>query len=195
MHFNVTSEQAAFEQLARQFARDKVAPQAAAIDARDEFPADLVREAGALGLMGVTAPTEWGGAGLDQVSYVLAREQVARASATLAVILVVNNSLVVEPLVRFGTDEQKERWLPALARGEQVGAFALSEEEAGTDAANQQTVAAREEGGYRLNGRKTWVTCASNASLVIVFASVPHDADEAGGPVSAFVVPVDAPGL
>jgi alkylation response protein AidB-like acyl-CoA dehydrogenase len=153
MHFNLTPEQAAFQQAARGFAREKVAPRAAAIHERDEFPVDLVKEAGAHGLMGVTIPKEWGGAGADCVSYVLALEEVAHASATLAVILVVNNSLVVEPLLRFGSEDQKRRWLPRLARGEQVGAFALSEEEAGTDAANQQTTAARlPGGGFRLAG-------------------------------------------
>ncbi|MGE5357948.1 MAG: acyl-CoA dehydrogenase family protein [Bacteroidales bacterium] len=194
MHFNLTSEQARFEQVARDFARNAVAPLAQAIDERDEFPAALAREAGGLGLMGVTVPRQWGGAGLDTVSYVLALEQVARASATMAVILVVNNSLVVEPLARFGSDDQKARWLAPLARGEQVGAFALSEEEAGTDAANQQTVAVRADRGFRLNGRKTWVTCASHASVIIVFATL-ADERRPDGAVSAFLVPADSPGL
>jgi butyryl-CoA dehydrogenase len=197
MHFNLSAEQAQFEQVARTFARDKVAPLAAAIDERDEFPAELVKEAGALGLMGVSVPTKWGGAGLDYVSYVLALEQVARASATMAVILVVNNSLVVEPLLRFGTDEQKERWLRPLARGEKVGSFALSEEEAGTDAANQHTAAAPAgDGGFRLTGRKTWVTCASAADVVIVFAvEGQHEPGTGGHDVSAFLVPTGSDGL
>ncbi len=194
MHFTLTAEQAAFQQTARTFAREKVAPVAAAIDERDQFPVDLVRSAGTLGLMGVTIPSEWGGAGLDYVSYVLALEEVARASATLAVILVVNNSLVAEPLFRFGTDEQKRRWLRALASGEQVGAFALSEEDAGTDAANQQTTAAHVPGGgYQLAGRKTWVTCATNASVAIVFGGEPTATGKR--PVSAFLLPLDAPGV
>jgi alkylation response protein AidB-like acyl-CoA dehydrogenase len=194
MHFNLTPEQAAFQQAARGFAREKVAPRAAAIDERDEFPADLVKEAGAHGLMGVTIPKEWGGAGADYVSYVLALEEVARASATLAVILVVNNSLVVEPLLRFGSEDQKRRWLPRLARGEQVGAFALSEEEAGTDAANQQTAATPlPGGGFRLAGRKTWVTCAAAADLALVFAG---EASATGKrAVSAFLLPMDARGV
>jgi butyryl-CoA dehydrogenase len=201
MEFNLTPAQAAFRQQARTFARDRVAPVAAAIDESDEFPVDLVRAAGALGLAGVTIPRAWGGAGLDYITYVVALEEIARASATLAVILVVNNSLVAEPIFRFGTDEQKRRWLRPLASGEQVGAFALSEEEAGTDAANQQTSAARLlDDGYRLTGRKTWVTCATHANVAIVFGSEAPAAGTAATatgkrPVSAFLLPLDTPGV
>ncbi len=194
MHFNLTAEQARFQQAARAFAREKVARAAAAIDERDEFPSELVKQAGTLGLMGVRIPVEWGGAGLDHVAYALALEEVARASATLAVILVVNNSLVVEPILRFGSDGQKRRWLAPLARGEQGGAFALSEEEAGTDAANQQTAAVRRpDGGYQLSGRKTWVTCATNADVAIAFAAETSTVGKR--PVSAFLVPMDTRGL
>jgi alkylation response protein AidB-like acyl-CoA dehydrogenase len=194
MHFTLTPEQLAFQQAARRFARETVAPLAAAIDERDEFPADLVKAAGARGLMGVTIPTAWGGAGRDYVSYALALEEIARASATLAVILVVNNSLVSEPLLRFGSEDQKRTWLPRLASGERVGAFALSEEDAGTDAANQQTAAASlPGGGFRLTGRKTWVTCAAAADLVLVFAG---EAGQTGKrAVSAFLVPMNARGV
>src|SRR5512142_1620602 len=115
MHFNLTPEQAAFQRAARTFAREQVAPLAAGIDERDEFPIDLVREAGKRGFTGVSVPKEWGGAGADYVSYVLALEEIARASASFAVILVVANSLVAEPLHRFGSDEQKRRWLRPLA--------------------------------------------------------------------------------
>jgi butyryl-CoA dehydrogenase len=194
MHFNVSPEQAAFQQAARRFAREAVAPVAAAIDERDEFPTDVVKQAGALGFMGVTIAKDWGGAGLDYLSYTLALEEIARASATLAVILVVNNSLVVEPLARFGTGGQKERWLRALATGQSIGGFALSEEDAGTDAANQQTIAeAIPGGGFRLNGRKTWVTCAAVADVLIMFAG---EASATGKrPVSAFLVPADTRGV
>jgi butyryl-CoA dehydrogenase len=194
MHFNLTPEQAAFQQAARRFARERVAPVAAAIDERDEFPVDVVREAGAAGFMGATIPKEWGGAGVDYVSYALALEEIARASATLAVILVVNNSLVVEPLHRFGSEAQKKRWLRSLASGERVGAFALSEEDAGTDAANQQTeAAALPGGGFRLSGRKTWVTCASAADLVIVFSGEASTTGKRA--VSAFLLPMETPGV
>ncbi len=194
MQFNLTPEQAAFQQAARKFARERVAPAAAAIDERDQFPIELVKESGARGFMGATIPKEWGGAGADYVAYALALEEIARASATLAVILVVNNSLVVEPLARFGSEAQKQRWLGPLARGERVGAVALAEEDAGTDAANQQTEAlALPSGGYHLRGRKTWVTCAEAADVVIVFsAEGPATGKRA---VSAFLVPLDTPGI
>ena len=194
MHFNLSPDQASFQQAARRFARERVAPAAAAIDERDEFPMELVKEAGALGFMGATIPKEWGGAGADYVGYALALEEIARASATLAVILVVSNSLVVEPLLRFGSEAQKTRWLRALARGERLGSFALSEEDAGTDAANQQTEAvALPGGGFRLSGRKTWVTCGVAADLVIVFSAEASPAGKRA--VSAFLLPMDAPGI
>ena len=141
MILELTPEQEAFRRATEQFARTRVAPRAAAVDESDEFPAELVREAGALGLSGTTIPREWGGAGRQYVSFALGLETIAYASATLAVILAVNNSLVAEVIARFGTDDQKRRWLREVASGTVVGAFALSEEHAGTDAANQQTIA------------------------------------------------------
>jgi butyryl-CoA dehydrogenase len=188
-----TGRQAAFADRARQFADTEVAPCAAAIDAANTFPRDLVARAGALGLMGVTIPEAWGGAGQDDVAYVLALEAVARASATVAVILSVNTSLVAETLLRHGTDAQRERWLRPLARGAVVGAFALSEAEAGSDAANQQTVAVADGAGYRLRGSKVWVANAEVADLVIVFASTRPDLRGRG--ISAFLVPMASPGL
>jgi alkylation response protein AidB-like acyl-CoA dehydrogenase len=188
----------AFAARARAFADAEVAPLAAQIDDRDEFPRDLVRRCGELGLMGVTIPTEWGGAGQDYVSYVLAVEAIARASATLAVILAVNNSLVAEVILAFGTDEQKQRWLRPLASGAAVGAFALSEEQAGTDAANQRTRVWLDGFGFRLDGEKVWVANATAADIAIVFAATPPDvgADMGGrGSISAFLVPLDAPGI
>lgn len=193
MRLELTPEQEAFYQSVAGFAREVVAPTAAWIDASGEFPVPLVKEAGALGLLGVTIPREWGGAGRDYVSYALAIEAVARASATLAVILAVHNSLVAEPIARFGTEAQKARWLRDLASGRALGAFALSEEHAGTDAANQQTAVERDGDGYRLRGRKIWVANASAADLVIVFAATTPGIGGRG--VSAFLVPMDAPGL
>jgi len=188
-----TERQQAFAARAHAFAADAVAPQAAAIDADDAFPRALVSEAGALGLMGVTIPEAWGGAGEDDVAYVLALEAVARASATVAVILSVNNSLVAETLLRHGTEAQREQWLRRLARGDAIGAFALSEAEAGSDAANQQTTAITDGVGYRLRGTKVWVANAEAADVAIVFASTRPDLRARG--ISAFLVPMDAPGL
>ena len=193
MRLELTADQEAFRQSVQQFADTAVKPRAAEIDESDQFPRDLVGQAADLGLMGVTVPPEWGGAGRDYVSYSIAIEAVATASATLAVILAVNNSLVAEVLARFGSDTQKRRWLRALASGEALGAFALSEENAGTDAANQETTATADEDGYRLQGRKIWVANAVEADVVVVFAAT--EPGIGGRGVSAFLVPSDAPGL
>jgi alkylation response protein AidB-like acyl-CoA dehydrogenase len=193
MFLQPSSEHLAFRDTVAAFARERVEPAAAEIDERDRFPVELVREAAALGLMGITIPRAHGGAGRDYVSLALAIEALARASATLAVIATVNNCLVAEVVAHFGTDAQKDRWLRPLATGEVIGAFALTEPEAGTDAANQQTRAAFDGEGYRIDGRKVWVANAAAASVVIVFAST--QADISGRGVSAFLVPMDTPGL
>ena len=193
MRLELTSDQATFQQSVQAFARDIVAPRAAAIDVSDAFPADLVAQAADLGLMGVTIPVEWGGAGRDYVSYALAVEAVGAASATLAVILAVNNSLVAEVVARFGSDAQRARWLRLLATGESVGAFALSEVNAGTDAANQETTASRDGDRYVLRGGKVWVANAAVADVLLIFAAT--EPGIGGRGVSAFLVPSDAPGL
>jgi alkylation response protein AidB-like acyl-CoA dehydrogenase len=193
MHLEPTPDQRDFERQIRAFAEAEVAPQAARIDESDEFPRDLVRRCGEHGLMGVTIPQEWGGAGRDYVSYVLALEAVARASATLAVILAVNNSLVAEAILEYGTQEQKQRWLRPLASGACIGAFALSEQDAGTDAANQQTRVALDGVDLRLNGNKVWVANATAADVAIVFAATQPDIGGRG--ISAFLVPLDSPGI
>jgi alkylation response protein AidB-like acyl-CoA dehydrogenase len=193
MILELSNEQEAFSRNVAAFAAERVAPEAAAIDERGVFPRSLVSQAAALGLMGISVPREWGGAGLDYVSYVVALEALARASAVMAVIAAVNNSLVVEPLSQFGTDVQKETWLRRLASGQSIGAFALSEEHAGSDAANQQTIAVIDDRGYVLNGRKVWVANAEAADLVIVFAATQPNVKGRG--VSAFLVPIDTPGV
>jgi butyryl-CoA dehydrogenase len=193
MQLAPTSEQLAFQARVAAFARERVAPQAASIDERNVFPRELVAEAGALGLMGVTVSPEWGGAGRDYVSYVLAVEALARESATLSVIVTVNNSLVAEVVERFGSDEQKERWLRPLASGKSVGAFALSEADAGTDAANQHTRGTLDGEGYRLDGEKVWVANAEAADVAVVFAASQPDVASRG--ISAFLVPMDSPGI
>jgi butyryl-CoA dehydrogenase len=193
MKLELSEQQKAFQAAVQAFARERVAPQAAAIDESGAFPRDLVREVAALGLMGVTIASEWGGAGKDYVSYALAVEALANASAVVAVIASVNNSLVAEPIARFGSDAQKDTWLRRLASGEALGAFALSEEHAGSDAANQQTVARLDESGYTLNGRKVWVANAAAADLVLVFATTQGGLRGRG--ISAFLVPMDSAGM
>lgn len=193
MHLELTDAQKQYQQQVAAFASERVAPTAADIDEQGTFPLALVRDAAKLGLMGVTIPEASGGAGRDYVSYAVAIEALARASAVLAVIAAVNNSLVAEPIAEFGTDAQKHTWLRRLATGAAIGAFALSEENAGSDAANQQTSARLDDQGYVINGRKVWVANAEAAELVIVFAATQPGLGGRG--VSAFLVPMDTPGI
>ena len=193
MILELSDAQKDFQRQVAAFARDRVSAAAAGIDESGAFPRELVKEAAALGLMGVTIPETSGGAGRDYVSYAIAIEELARASAVLAVIAGVNNSLVAEPLAEFGSDAQKQTWLARLASGETLGAFALSEEHAGSDAANQQTVARLDDRGYVIDGRKVWVANAAAAGLVIVFAATQPGTKGRG--ISAFLVPIDSAGV
>jgi butyryl-CoA dehydrogenase len=193
MILELTAEQKAFQASTERFAREIVAQRAAGIDKSGEFPADVMHAAAAQGLLGVTVPKAWGGLGRDYVSYALAIEAIARASATVAVSLSVTNSLVAEVIAHAGRDAQRERWLRVLARGEAIGAFALSEPDAGTDAANQQTKAVKSGDGYRITGKKVWVANAEDASVVIVFARTRPGLRGQG--ITAFLVPMDAPGI
>jgi alkylation response protein AidB-like acyl-CoA dehydrogenase len=189
----LTAQQLAFRGAVEQFAASVVAPRAAAIDETGEFPADVIKAAAREGLLGITIPKAWGGLGLDYVSYVIAIEALARASATVAASLVVHNSLVAELIAHAGRAPQKERWLRSLAAGEAVGAFALSEPEAGTDAANQTSRAVRTGSGYRISGRKVWVANADAASVAIVFACTRPGLRGQG--VTAFLVPMSDSGI
>ncbi len=193
MILELTAEQEAFQRQVEAFARDVVSLRAAGIDKSGEFPADVMHAAAAHGLLGVTIPRAWGGAGRDYVSYALAIEAVARASATVAVSLSVTNSLVAEVIAHAGREPQRERWLRALASGEAIGAFALSEPDAGTDAANQKTKAVKSGDGYRITGRKVWVANAEEASVAIVFARTRPGLRGLG--VTAFLVPMATPGI
>jgi butyryl-CoA dehydrogenase len=193
MDLELSAEQRAYVDAVAAFARDRVEPQAASIDETARFPVELARAAFALGLGAATIPRELGGAAHDYVTYALAIEALARASAALAVIVAVHNSLVAEPIAEFGTTAQKETWLRRLATGEAIGAFALSEEHAGSDAANQQTVARLDERGYVINGSKVWVANAEVADVAVVFAATQPRSRGRG--ITAFLVPMDTPGL
>lgn len=193
MILELTDRQQAFRTAVEKFAAAAVAPRAAAIDETGEFPADVIGAAAREGLLGVTIPKAWGGLGLDYVSYVVAIEAIARASATVAASLIVHNSLVAELIAHAGRAPQKERWLRRLAAGEAIGAFALSEVEAGTDAANQTSRAARTANGYRISGRKVWVANADAAALAIVFACTRPGLRGQG--VTAFLVPMADRGI
>lgn len=193
MDFEVSEDDRAYVARVAGFARERVAPLAASVDESGRFPLELVRESFARGLSRITLSRELGGEGRDYVTYASAIEALACASATLAVIVVVQNSLVAEPIGRFGSAAQKESWLTSLANGTAIGAFALSEEHAGSDAANQQTVARLDHRGYVITGKKVWVANAEAADVAIVFVATQPDARGRG--VSAFLVPMDAPGL
>jgi alkylation response protein AidB-like acyl-CoA dehydrogenase len=193
MQLELTSDQKAFRERIDQFAREVVAPRAASIDKTGEYPADVMHAAAGHGLLGVTIPKAWGGAGRDYLSYALAIESIARASATVAVALSVTNSLVAELIAHAGRDQQRERWLRRLAAGDAIGAFALSEPDAGTDAANQQTTAVRSGSSYRIRGRKVWVANAEEAAVAIVFVSTRPGLRGQG--VTAFLVPMNTPGI
>jgi butyryl-CoA dehydrogenase len=193
MDFGLSPEQSAFKSRIEQFARDVVAPRAAAIDESGEFPLDVVRAAAGEGLLGTTVAKDWGGAGLDAVSYALAIDAIGYFSATVAASLAVHNSLVTDIVAAFGRAPQKEQWLRKLTSGDAIGAFALSEPEAGTDAANQQTKAEKISGGYRIAGRKVWVANADHAAVAIVFACTRPGLRGQG--VTAFLIPMDAKGI
>jgi len=193
MTFDFTPAQQAFQVAADRFAAERVAPAAAEIDASGRFPRELVKELASRDLLGVTIPKTWGGAGLDYISYALALEALAKASAVVSVIASVNNSLVAEPIAQFGSSVQKEVWLRRLATGAAIGSFALSEERAGSDAANQQTSAHLDDRGYVLNGHKVWVANAEVADVAIVFAATQPASRGAG--IGAFLVPLDTPGV
>lgn len=193
MVLELTDTQQAFLDEVTAFARDVIEPRAASIDEEGEFPLDVMTAAASRGLLGITVPKAWGGLGRDYVSYAAAIEAISRASATVGVSLVVHHSLVADMLAYAGRARQKDEWLRRLASGEALAAFALSEPEAGTDAANQQTRAERIPGGYRIVGRKVWVANATVASVAVVFACTRPG--QRGQGVTAFLVPMDAPGI
>ena len=193
MELELSPDQIAFQQSVEKFASEIVAPRAALIDKTGEYPADVMHAAATQGLCGVTIPKPWGGLGKDYVSYALAIEAIAKASATVAVALSVTNSLVAELIAHAGRDQQRARWLRRLATGEVIGAFALSEPDAGTDAANQRTTATRTANGYRVRGRKVWVANAEDAAVAIVFACTRPGLRGQG--ITAFLVPMDARGI
>jgi alkylation response protein AidB-like acyl-CoA dehydrogenase len=193
MNLSLSREQEEIRQLVRDFAEREVRPRAEEIDQTSDFPRDLVDKAAKLGLLGILVPESYGGAGLDHLSFAVFIEEVARFSASTAVILDVHVSVGTEPIVLFASEEQKRRWLPGLAQGGTLAAFALTEPEAGSDAAHLKTSARRQDGQYILNGSKIFITNAGEAGLYVVLAST--DASRGAGGVTAFVVRGDNRGL
>ncbi|MDO8519472.1 MAG: acyl-CoA dehydrogenase [Deltaproteobacteria bacterium] len=183
---NLTDQHIMIQDMARSFAQKELAPVAAELDAKAEFPSRHLKPMGELGLMGMMIPEEWGGAGLDTVSYVLALEEISAACASTAVTMSVNNSLHCGPIAKWGTDEQKKEFLIPFARGEKLGAYCLSEPGTGSDAANQQTTAVLKGDKYILNGTKNFITNGPNADAMIVFAMTDKAKRHKG--ISAFIV-------
>jgi alkylation response protein AidB-like acyl-CoA dehydrogenase len=193
MDLSLSPEQEEIRKLVREFAEREVKPRAEAIDHDAEFPRDLVSKAAGLGLLGILVPEAYGGAGLDHVAFAIFVEEVARHCASTAVILDVHGSVGSEPIILFGSEEQKRRWLPGLAQGTTLAAFALTEPAAGSDAAHLETTAVRSGAGYVLNGTKIFITNAGEAGLYVVFATSSPGSGAEG--ISAFLVAGDNPGL
>lgn len=178
MHFDLTEEQTLVLQSARDFAVREIQPKAAELDKKARWPTEIVTQMADLGFLGLAIPTEYGGAGLDTISYALVVEEVSRACASSGVIMSVNNSLFCDPLYKFGTDWQKKEILTPTAQGKILGAFGLTEPASGSDARTMKTVAQRQpDGSYLLNGSKNFITCGPEAEHIIVFAvTTPHPA-------------------
>jgi alkylation response protein AidB-like acyl-CoA dehydrogenase len=187
VEFELSEEQRGIQALAREVARTEIAPHAAAWDEEARFPAELIPRLAALGLLGVCVPEEHGGAGADFLSYVLVLEELSHADAGVGVTVAVHTSAATLPLLRFGTEEQIGRFVPPLARGEHLGAFALTEPGAGSDAGSLRTQATRDGETYRLTGTKQWITNGSHASTFLLFARTEPETTSARG-ISAFVL-------
>ncbi|MEE3622666.1 acyl-CoA dehydrogenase [Nitrospirillum sp. BR 11752] len=188
----ITEEQAMVRDMARAFARERLAPGAAERDRTSAFPAEEIRAMGELGLMGMLVPEEWGGAGTDILSYVLAIEEIAAGDGAISTIMSVHNSVGCAPILKFGTPAQKDRYLRAMATGQMLGAFCLTEPQAGSDASALKTRAVRDGDHWVINGAKQFITNGQNAGVALVFAVTDPAAGKKG--ISAFLVPTDTPG-
>jgi alkylation response protein AidB-like acyl-CoA dehydrogenase len=190
MDLDLTSEQREIQALAREFAAGEIEPHAAQWDREHRFPRELFGKLAELGLMGACVPEEYGGAGADFLSYILMLEEISRADAGVGVTVAVHTSAVTLPILAFGTDEQKSRFVPPLARGELIGAFALTETEAGSDAGALRTAAATSRDGWTISGTKQFISTAEFAGTFLLFARTDPDTPGAKG-VSAFILDAD----
>jgi len=193
VQFSPTEEQQAVHKTARDFAQQEVLPKAAEIDREHRHPAELVKRMAELGFLGIAIPEQYGGSGFDHVCYVLAMEEISRACASTGVIMSVNNSLVCDPIFRFGTEAQKQEWLTPLASGKLLGCFALSEPEAGSDAAAQKTTATPDGDGWLIQGTKNWITNGPVADVCVLFAMNDKAAGHKG--ITAFILPMKTKGV
>ena len=191
--FTLTSEQELIQKTAREFAKEHLAPGVIERDDKAEFPTEQIKVMGELGFMGMMVPEEWSGAGFDTLTYVIAMEEIAAVELATSTIMSVNNSLVCQLFVDYGTDDQKEKYLKPLAIGEKLGAYSLSEPESGSDASNMRTFAKKEGNHYVINGTKNWVTNGINGDIVILFCMTEKSVGYKG--ISAFVVEKGTLGL
>lgn len=191
--FTLTSEQELIQKTAREFAKEHLAPGVIERDDKAEFPTEQIKVMGELGFMGMMVPEEWSGAGFDTLTYVIAMEEIAAVELATSTIMSVNNSLVCQLFVDYGTEDQKEKYLKPLAIGEKLGAYSLSEPESGSDASNMRTFAKKDGDHYVINGTKNWVTNGINGDIVILFCMTEKSVGYKG--ISAFVVEKGTLGL
>ena len=192
MDFDLTDAQKALRDQAREISMRKLAPAAANVDHEQRFPQDAIKCLAELGMLGLTVPKSWGGAGADHLGCALAIEELASACASTALIVSIQNHLVCEPIARFGSDTQRRSWLPALASGSKLGCFAVSEPDGASTADRMTTKARRDGDSWLLQGLKSYVTAGPAAQCALVFATT---SSAAGNSLSAFLVPTDAPGV
>ncbi|MFC9598549.1 acyl-CoA dehydrogenase [Peribacillus butanolivorans] len=192
MDFKFTEEQEMMRKMVRDFAVNEISPHIEAME-RGEFPKTILHKMGELGLMGIPIPEQYGGAGMDFMSYIIAINEISKVSPTLGVILSVHTSVGTNPIVYFGTDEQKQKYVPKLAAGKMLGAFCLTEQSSGSDAASLKSKAVKEGGMYRINGSKVFITNGGEADVYIIFASTNPEKGSKG--ISAFIVEKGTPGL
>jgi alkylation response protein AidB-like acyl-CoA dehydrogenase len=193
VNLELTEEQRMVQASVREFVAGEIAPRAREYDEQARFPREQLKGLAELGLLGMIIPEEWGGAGFDTVAYALALEEIARADASVCVIVGVTNSVCCYPILSFGTEEQKRNYLVPLARGEKLGAFCLSEPQAGSDATNLKTRAVRDGDFYVINGTKSWVSSGGEAQVYIVMAVTGREGGK--NRITTFIVDGDTPGL
>ncbi len=193
MNFELTDIQREIQRMTREFAAKELIPNARKWDETHAWPADAVKKLAELSLLGVAVPEQYGGAGLDNVCYAIAMEEISRGCASTGVIMSVNNSLYCDPVMKFGTEAQKEQFLTPFARGDKLGCFGLTEPEAGSDAAAQKTVAVRRGDEYVINGSKNWITNGPKADAIVLFTMTNKEAGNKG--ITAFLVPTNTPGF
>ncbi len=193
MTFDLTEDQKMIQQTAREFAEEVIAPTAVERDKNAEFPYDIVKQLGELGFLGMMVDPEYGGAGMDTLSYVLAMEEISKVDASVGVIMSVNNSLVTYGLQKYASDHIKQKYLIPLAKGEKLGAFALSEPEAGSDATSQRTEGHKVDGGWEITGIKNWITNGASADYFIVMAQTDREKGYRG--ITTFLIEKGAPGF